>query len=191
MPGPKRKRNAKKIREVNKLASQIDRRVEKRGGARVGAGRPPSTKSLVKRHISIREMTDDIVRAGKLPLRVMINNMIFYDEKATFVQEEMEAALADHLKSFSPAKVERCLELMVKLGDARMSAQKCACDAAPFLHPRLSAIQMDVHKHDHPRDLPKDATIEAHRDDFRRLRSVPMVSQPDTEVVAEPVESDE
>lgn len=176
-PGPRKSRHTKPKREERRQTKSVDKmleKVERRGGARVGAGRPPGSKAIAKRILNIRDITTDIIKSGKVPLRVMVNNMIYYDEKAVYLQEEMETALAENMNRFSPDQFQKCLELMIKLGDARMSAQKCACDAAPFLHPRLSAIQMNVTKTEHPRDLPRDASIEQYRDDFRRLRSQPL-----------------
>ena len=56
-----------------------------------------------------------------------------------------------------------------------MKAQKCAVDAAPFLHPRLSAIQMNVN---HTKDRRPDASapITEVEDEFRRLRSAPTIT---------------
>lgn len=175
MPGPRRSAKKAKDRKVKQAADQMDRRIERRGGYRAGAGRPPGTVTVVKRLQGMREITEDIIREGKVPLRVMIKNMMYYDEKAIFIQEEMEAALAENMKRFNPDQFEKCLQLMVKLGDARMSAQKCACDAAPFLHARLSSMEMNVHKHDKPKDLPSEQETSKFSDDFRQLRSQPYV----------------
>lgn len=160
-----------------------------RGGSRIGAGRPPA--SIAKRLAGVREITMDIIKSGKVPLRVMINNMIFYDEKAVHLEGMMADALADNAKRFSEKGFIKSLELMTQLGDARMKAQKCACDAAPFLHPRLSAVDMQITKRDAPRDLTETDEVEKYREDFRTLRSAPfIIEQTEVDVEAEPEESE-
>lgn len=182
MPGPRRSKAKAKERKVTQAAQQMDRRIERRGGARANAGRPPGTKTVVKRLQSIRQVTEDIVRDGKLPLRLMIKNMCFYDEKATYIEEQFHDAMADNVKRFSEKGFLRALELFTQLGDMRMKGQKCAVDAAPFLHPRLSAIEMQVHHSEKPKDLPADDEAQHFRDDFRKLRTVPVIAQDDVEV---------
>lgn len=161
-----------------------------RGGTRIGAGRPPA--SIAKRLAGIREITMDIIKSGKVPLRVMINNMVFYDEKAVHLEEMLADALADNSKRFSEEGFLKAMELFAKLGDTRMMAQKCACDSAPFLHPRLSAVDMQITKRDAPRDLKDDEQTETYREDFRKLRSAPfIIEQTDVEIEHEPAEDDD
>lgn len=128
----------------------------------------------------------DIIKQGKLPLRVMINNMIYYDEKAGFLEERFADALADNAKSFKPEQMLKAMELLAEIGDARMKAQKCACDAAPFLHARLSQISMDVN-HTTPRDLKNDASIDEYREHFNQLRNQVLTLDNET---GEPVDQD-
>jgi hypothetical protein len=158
----------------------------KRGGPRIGAGRPPG--SVHKRLLGVREITSDIIKSGKVPLRVMINNMLYYDEQAGYLEEQFADAMKDFHGKFSEAGFIKALELFSQISDTRMKSQRCAVDAAPFIHPRLSQMTMDVNTTHHPRDLPADAPIEAAREDFRRMRSAPLIEQPDVEVESEDAE---
>lgn len=175
-----------KRRPATKSVTKATAPVEKtgrRGGPRLNAGRKPG--SVAKRLMGVREITGDIIRQGKVPLRVMINNMLYYDEQAVYLEEQFSEAMADHVKSFSEKGFIKALELLAQVSDARMKSQKCAVDAAPFLHPRLSQISMDVTRVDTPRDLAPDATIDAARDEFRRMRGAALIPQPDVDVEAE------
>ncbi len=63
----------------------------------------------------------------------MLRNMRFYDEKAEsamkWVQDRMTA---------NDVKAPDVLALLKEMSEYRMQAQKCAVDAAPFVHPRLA-----------------------------------------------------
>lgn len=157
--------------------TQIERReekkIERRGGARVNAGRKPGTKNYVKRLVAIRTVTEDIIRQGKLPLRTMIKYMTHYDEEVDNLEQPFADALAQNGQRFSEEGFLRAMELYAKIGDLRMKAGHFAQMAAPYLHARLSHQSLDVtHKVD-PRSLAPDATSERRREEFRRLRSSP------------------
>lgn len=175
MPGPRRSAKKAKERKISQKTAQVESYVERRGGVRPGAGRPVGTRSIAKRLLSIREITEDIIKAGKVPLRVMVNNMVYYDEQAIFLHERVEEALADNAKKFSPDQLIKAMELITRMGDARMKATQIASMAAPYLHPRLSSMEMNVHKHDKPKDLPSEQETSKFSDDFRQLRSQPYV----------------
>lgn len=198
MPGPrpsKKKQNERALRAKTKQAEKIvkaadEQKVERRGGYRPNAGGKPGPRGIAKRLMGVREITMDIIKSGKVPLRVMINNMIFYDEKAVSLEEQFADALADNAKTFKPEQFLKAMEIFSQLSDARMKAQKCACDAAPFLHPRLSAVDMQITKREAPRDIKPDADVEKYREDFRQLRSAPFIIE-QTEVDVDETEESE
>lgn len=134
----------------------------------------------------IRQVTDKHIRGKRLPLDVMIENMIHYQDEARLIQEEMEDAYGRFRENQSPDKMIEVLQLLVRVGDNRMHAQKCAGDAAPFIHAKLSSIAFTP-KHSAPQDI-VDGKVEEARDDFRSLRSqqyVPPVIEGEAELVSE------
>lgn len=102
-----------------------------------GAGRPKG--SLGQRTKALRAIADEAIAAGITPIEVMLDNMRFYHEKADVLLTAVVAGVRDGKK-----KPIELLELMKELGSFRDKAQSCAVDAAPYVHPRLSASQADV-----------------------------------------------
>jgi hypothetical protein len=93
-----------------------------RGGARPGAGRKKGSASL-----KTREIADQAAREGKTPLEVMIGNMRFHDRLA----EEAERRLAQG----DIGEISDILKF-------RKLAQEAAEGAAPYIHPRLSSVDL-------------------------------------------------
>jgi hypothetical protein len=85
-----------------------------RGGARKGAGRKPG--SATKR---TRAIADKAAAEGKTPLEVMLETM---------------CAFMDQAKKVAKSDPETGLKLMA-------AASNVAKDAAPYIHPRLQAIE--------------------------------------------------
>jgi len=85
-----------------------------RGGARPGSGRKPGVAT--KR---TREIADRCALEGKTPLEVLIEGML---------------AFRDAAKALPKADIEGRLKLMV-------GACSVAGQAAPYIHPRLQAIE--------------------------------------------------
>lgn len=83
----------------------------KNGGARKGSGRKKGTAN-----VKTREIADKAIADGITPLEVMIEAMRFHHALATKADE---AAKGEHLKA------------------AAAMAEK----AAPYIHPRLAAIE--------------------------------------------------
>ncbi len=98
----------------------------------------------------IQAVAEGALKAGKTPLDIMLKNMRFYDNKAEAMMRTLETKIAD-MKT-PPMEL---LELLKEMSGYRMNAQKCAVDAAGFVHPKLSSI---VHKVDNNK-------IEAKRED--------------------------
>ncbi len=63
-----------------------DNRKDKRGGARIGAGRRQGT--LSKRMVAIRDMTMKAMKETKrVPLETMLKNMVRFDDEAEAMDE--------------------------------------------------------------------------------------------------------
>ena len=121
----------------------------------------------------LRAIADKAVRTGKTPLDIMLRNMRFYDEKAEAMLGVIESKLGDQ-KSV-PAEL---LELLREMSTYRMSAQKCAVDAAPFVHPKLSAIEYK-NTTDKIAGKPEDQmSREELADYWRQLRDRPLTTSP-------------
>lgn len=107
------------------------------GGPQPNAGRKKGgTNARTK---MLRAVADGAVKKGKSPLDIMLKNMRFYDEKAEALLSTLEERIID--KKTAPLEL---VQLLQEMSGFRMSAQKCACDAAPFVHPKLSAIAVKV-----------------------------------------------
>lgn len=105
------------------------------GGKQLNAGRPVG--SLSTRTKAIRAIADQAIAEGVHPLHVMLENMRFYYEKAVVLQTAI-------LKDIGKKPPLELLEALKELGSFRNLAQSCAVDAAPYVHPRLSATSADV-----------------------------------------------
>jgi hypothetical protein len=92
-----------------------------RGGARKGAGRPPGSATKKTRAIA-----DKAAKEGLTPLEVMLDAMTALHRQANELAEGAEAEMGGR-------KVNR-LGLLV-------AAAEVAKDAAPYMHPRLQAIE--------------------------------------------------
>jgi uncharacterized protein YceH (UPF0502 family) len=92
----------------------------KRGGARPGSGRKAGEANKKTRAIA-----DKAAKEGITPLEVMLKTMTALMERAD---------LAKSLKVLPGEKEPSYLELMV-------DAASVAKDAAPYMHPRLQAIE--------------------------------------------------
>jgi hypothetical protein len=98
-----------------------------RGGSRKGAGRKAG--SATKR---TREIADRAVAKGVTPLEVMLENMAFAHREAGSILGKLLEAGVDRPEGFNELK---------ELLRFRGMAQEAAKDAAPYIHPRLAAIE--------------------------------------------------
>lgn len=97
------------------------------GGARKGAGR--KTGSATKR---TREIADKAAASGVTPLDVMLDNMVFaHSHAATLLGKLLDAG----------AEVPDGFDSLKELLRYRTLAQEAAKDAAPYIHPKLQAIE--------------------------------------------------
>lgn len=104
-----------------------------------------------------RSRTTDVIRAavndGKpLPLAVMLENMWRYRDEAARLE-------APGSREYDPMAARAC----------RMAAQKCAVDAAPFVHPKLANVAIRPEDEDEAEERKAAARVTA---DSLRGRSV-------------------
>jgi hypothetical protein len=92
-----------------------------RGGKRPGAGRRPGT--LSKKTVARQQLASAAAEQGISPLDVMLTRMRFHFEVADREVEKGDGADQGII------------------GEALRAAHEAAKDAAPYVHPRLSAIE--------------------------------------------------
>lgn len=134
-----------------------------------GAGRKPGSISV--RTKFIRAASDEAIRAGAIPLEVMLDNMRFYHEEA-------QRLLNMFLEANAKKKLnENHIELLAKLYDYRNHSQKCAADAAVYVHPRLSAVSVSgevTQRHELPQGVALEKAMELYRDSLKGRASSQM-----------------
>lgn len=123
------------------ISSEMARRNGKLGGRPKG-----STGALAK--IS-EHKARELSAKGETPLDVMIDNMNFWRGRANDLTETMKTRLED-LSKFdisNPKQRAAFIEAIREFNKAatymiaaREKAQSCAVDAAPYVHPRLTAV---------------------------------------------------
>ncbi len=72
----------------------------------------------------------------------MLNNLSFWYRQAQGLKV-LTQNLAEKLDD--PAQREEAVKLMRQLLACRDTAQRCAVEAAPYVHPRLASIGADIH----------------------------------------------
>ena len=109
-----------------------------RGGKRVGAGRKPG--SLTKRTQAVAEKAQ---ATGQTPLEVMLDNMRHFQKVALDAEKVIECMAEEEYETLGENAEARFKAMLAKVKAAaglRQLAHECARDAAPFMHPRLAAI---------------------------------------------------
>lgn len=101
-----------------------------RGGARKGAGRKPGAATK-----KTREIANKAAEAGVTPLEVMLENMRFAHGEAEQILLQILDAGAEVPSGFDQFK---------ELLRFRGMAQEAAKDAAPYIHAKLSSIEMNA-----------------------------------------------
>lgn len=116
-----------------------------RGGKREGAGRPAG--ALTKR---TREVAERAMATGKSPLEIMLENMHHFQQVALDAEATLDGLTAEEFagqiaKDATPEdQFKYLLATVKKTAGLRQMAQDAARDAAPYVHPRLSAIDAKV-----------------------------------------------
>jgi hypothetical protein len=113
-----------------------------RGGKREGAGRPEGALTIKTRKIAERALAD-----GCTPLDVMLENMRHFQQVAL----DAEAFLATMTATDLPGRPEKpedqfkaLLAEVKKAAGFRHMAHECARDASPYIHARLSSVEMSA-----------------------------------------------
>lgn len=101
-----------------------------RGGARPGAGRKPG--SVNKR---TREIAERAIEQGLSPIEVMADNMRFFHEEAREIVRKITSS-AERTGGVDDLAADFKEGLRF-----REMSQRAARDLAPYLHPRLCAIE--------------------------------------------------
>lgn len=112
-----------------------------RGGKREGAGRPAG--AVTKR---TREIAERAVAEGKSPLEIMLDNMRHFQQVALDAEAVLDgmtaAEFTGKVTAETPEEQFKALLAQVKkTAGFRQLAQESARDAAPYMHPKLSAIE--------------------------------------------------
>lgn len=111
-----------------------------RGGKRDGSGRKLSALTTKSRAIAERATAE-----GISPLEVMLANMRHFQQVALDAEAVLEGLTAEDFlgREVEPAEQFKALLAEVKkAAGLRQAAQECARDAAPYVHPRLTAVAL-------------------------------------------------
>jgi hypothetical protein len=113
----------------SRVAAACDSRCLRKIKQRPGGGRRKG--SLNRRTKALRAIAAEALESGVTPLEVMLENMRFFHAEAEELLARVTSGLEDDERSGD------LLQLLAKLRHFRLEAQRCAVDAAPYLHPRL------------------------------------------------------
>ena len=110
-----------------------------RGGRRPGAGRKPG--AITRKTIARRLIAEQAAARGVTPLDVMLDNMRDAYAQALQAEQALPSCVPD-IHAMAPKDAfDAVLAAVRRVIDFRRIAEQCASDAAPFIHPRLSAIE--------------------------------------------------
>lgn len=115
------------------------------GGKREGAGRKVGALGSAAK--LTRAVADKAATEGETPLEVMLANMRHFQKVATDAEAILAGLTAEEFAGQRGAdlKPEEQFKLLLaevkKAAGFRQMAHDCANDAAPYIHPKLSAIQ--------------------------------------------------
>ena len=109
-----------------------------RGGKREGAGRRKGSLTVRTRETAVRALAE-----GKSPLEVMLGNMGHFQQVALDAEYVLEGLTAAEITGKAQTPDEQFKLLLAKAKHAaglRQMAHECARDAAPYVHPKLTAV---------------------------------------------------
>lgn len=81
------------------------------------------------------------IAEGKTPLEVMIENMRHFQQVALDAEAVIAGLSFEGEPQEPDAQFKKLLAEVKKAAGFRQMAHDCACDAAPYIHPRLAAIE--------------------------------------------------
>ena len=87
-----------------------------------------------------RKKAEALCDANESPLDVMVDNMLFWFRQSHNLQEKLEQL--SKVDELTPDERIGAMKLVQHFLDARNNAQKCAVDAAPYVHPKLQSIAL-------------------------------------------------
>lgn len=116
------------------------------GGKREGAGRPAGALT-----VRTRETAEKALAEGKSPLEVMLDNMRHFQQVALGAEAVIESMNEEQYQALGSNPDEQFKALLAKVKQAanfRQMAHECARDAAGYIHPKLSAINLGGNEDD-------------------------------------------
>jgi len=117
------------------MTGKKEKALKGRGGPGRGGGRKKGGQN--KRTIALREVADKALQTGQSPLDVMMDNLLFWHRAAKSLGEQLEQLM---LEGISEEDREKVMKLLKNFLAARENSQRCAVEAAPYVHPKLSSI---------------------------------------------------
>lgn len=102
------------------------------GGKREGSGRKPGSANKLT-----RSLANELCRQGCDGLSNMVENMLFWRDKA----RELGELLQEKLKSDDPEIQKEAMTIARSFLAARENNHRCAVDVAPYTNPRLQSIE--------------------------------------------------
>lgn len=161
---------------VENNQNQMGELVKRNGGPGRGQGRKPGSATKLT-----RSLANELVRQGCDGLSNMVENMMFWRNKAT----ELGELLEEKLKSLDPEIQKEGLGIVRSLLAARENNHKCAVDVAPYTNPRLASITISGDpdnpvKHVHETMTPSEAS--AAYATMRRKSRLVHAGTPDSDV---------
>lgn len=87
-----------------------------------------------------RVRANEICASGQDPLSVMNENMLFWHEAASAMGERIKRMIEKD--QLSKEEQSALVDILSNFECARENAQRCAVDAAPYVHPKLQSIAM-------------------------------------------------
>jgi len=111
------------------MSGDVSRANGKKGGRVAGAANKLT-----------RSLANELARQGCDGLSVMVENMLFWKDKAKSFGEQLEKMI---VPEGDPAAREEAMKLLRNFLAARENSQRCAVDVAPYTNPRLQSITIN------------------------------------------------
>lgn len=113
----------------------------RRANAKLGGRKPGSPTRMTRRK------AEELCDSGRAPLDVMVDNMHFWFDQSRLLGTQLQALTQavdknGHQIAMDEDDRREFMQLAKVFLAARENAQKCAVDAAPYVHPRLQSIAL-------------------------------------------------